>query len=180
MGSPANSSSLITSNHEIRLLPLSACSQLLLLRLRLSPRLMPMLSMATMAMDTIWDMPTMDTMDTHMPTMGTTMARDLLMLSQRPRLMLMLSMDTMDMLPTHTPMVMPTTDTTDTHLPTMDTTTARDLLMLKLSQRPRLMLMLSMDTMDMPTHTPMDITDMPTMDTTDTPGHTVMLTGVKM
>merc|ERR1719346_920595 len=101
-------------------------------------------------------MPTMDTMDTHMPTMDTTMARDLLMLSQR--LMLMLSMDTMDMLPTHTPMVMPTTDTTDTHMPTMDTTTARDLLMLKLSQRPRLMLMLSMDTMDMPTHTPMDIT----------------------
>merc|ERR1719438_685538 len=122
----------------------------------------------------------MDTMDTHMPTMDTTTARDLLMLSQRPRLMLMLSMDTMDMLPTHTPMVMPTTDTMDTHMPTMDTTTARDLLMLKLSQRPRLMLMLSMDIMDMPTHTPMDITDMPTMDTTDTPGHTVMLTGVKM
>merc|ERR1712111_85578 len=102
----------------------------------------------------------------------------LLLLNQKLRLMLMLSMDTMDMLPTHTPMVMPTTDTTDTHMPTMDTTTARDLLMLKLSQR--LMLMLSMDTMDMPTHTPMDITDMPTMDTTDTPGHTVMLTGVKM
>merc|ERR1719394_1163174 len=105
-------------------------------------------------------MPTMDTMDTHMPTMDTTTARD--MLSQRPRLMLMplSSMELMDMLPTHTPMVMPTTDTTDTHMPTMDTTTARDLLML----------MLSMDTMDMPTHTPMDITDMPTMDTTDTPG----------
>merc|ERR1719394_1943801 len=103
----------------------------------------------------------MDTMDTHMPTMDTTTARDLLMLSQRPRLMLMplSSMALMDMLPTHTPMVMPTTDTTDTHMPTMDTTTARDLLMLKLSQRPRLMLMLSMDTMDMPTHMPMDITD---------------------
>merc|ERR1712113_246966 len=117
-----------------------------------------------------------------MPTMDTTTARDLLMLSQRPRLMLMplSSMELMDMLPTHTPMVMPTTDTMDTHMPTMDTTTARDLLMLKLSQRPRLMLVLSMDTMDMPTHTPMDITDMPTMDTTDTPGHTVMLTGVKM
>merc|ERR1712025_177209 len=113
--------------------------------------------------------------------MGTT-ARDLLMLSQRPRLMLMplSSMELMDMLPTHTPMVMPTTDTTDTHMPTMDTTTARDLLMLKQSQRPRLMLMLSMDTMDMSTHMPMDTTDMPTMDTTDTPGHTVMLTGVKM
>merc|ERR1712012_1087450 len=104
MGSPANSSSLITSNHEIRckLLPLSACSQLLLLRL--SPRLMPMLSMATMAMDTIWDMPTMDSMDTHMPTVDTTMARDLLML--RLRLMLMLCMDITDTL---------TMVTTDTH-----------------------------------------------------------------
>merc|ERR1719443_2222530 len=103
-------------------------------------------------------------MDTHMPTMDTTTARDLLMLSQRPRLMLMplSSMELMDMLPTHTPMDMPTTDTTDTHMPTMDTTTARDLLML--SQRPRLMPMpmLSTDTTDMPTtHTPMD---MPTTD----------------
>merc|ERR1712012_960319 len=149
MGSPANSSSLITSNHEIRckLLPLSACSQLLLLRL--SPRLMPMLSMATMAMDTISDMPTVDT----------TMARDLLMLSQRLRLMLTLCMDTTDML-------------------TTDTTMARDLLML--SQRPRLMPMLSTDTTDMPTtHTPMDtITDTLTMVTMDT--HTDMPTGVKM
>merc|ERR1712012_1509253 len=105
-----------------------------------------------MAMDTIWDMPTMDSMDTHMPTVDTTMARDLLMLST----------DTTDMLTTHMPMDMPTTDTTDTHMPTMDTTMARDLLML--SQRPRLMPMLSTDTTDMPTtHTPMDtITDMPT------------------
>merc|ERR1719270_2513931 len=123
----------------------------------------------------------MDTMDTHMPTMDMlTMARDLLMPSQRP--MLMLSMDTMVMEPTA---VMPTmdTDTTDTHMPTMDLLTmARDLLML--SQR--LMLMLSMDTMvmditsvmptmdmdttdtHMPTiHMPM-VTDMPTADTTDT------------
>merc|ERR1712227_566044 len=173
MGSPANSSSLITSKWNPLLLLLSACSQLLLLNQKL--RLMPMLCMDTMDMlptHTHMVMPTMDTMDTHMPTMDTTMARDLLMLSQRPRLMLMplSSMELMDMLPTHTPMVMPTMDTTDTHMPTMDTTTARDLLML----------MLSMDTMDMPTHTPMDITDMPTMDTTDTPGHTVMLTGVKM
>merc|ERR1712012_763299 len=102
-------------------------------------------------MDTIWDMPTVDT----------SMARDLLMLSQRPRLMpmLMLCMDTTDMPTTHTPMDMLTTDTTDTHMPTMDTTMARDLLML--SQRPRLMPMLSTDTTDMPTtHTPMDtITD---------------------
>merc|ERR1719384_1056253 len=40
-------------------------------------------------------MPTTDTMDTHMPTTHMpTMARDLLMLSQRPRLMLMLTTDT--------------------------------------------------------------------------------------
>merc|ERR1711868_235228 len=81
----------------------------------------------------------------------------LLLLNQKLRLMPMLCMDTMDMLPTHTLMDMPTMDTMDTHMPTMDTTTARDLLMLKLSQRPRLMLMLSTDTMDMPTHTPMTL-----------------------
>merc|ERR1719392_399791 len=119
-------------------------------------------------------------MDTHMPTVDTTMARDLLMLSQRPRLMLMLTMDTTDMLPTHMPMDMPTTDTMDTHMPTMDTTMARDLLML--SQRPRLMLMLMLttDTTDMPTHMPMDTMDMPTTDTMDMPAHTDMLTGDKM
>merc|ERR1711915_896146 len=100
-----------------------------------------------------------------MLTMDITMARDLLMLSQRPRLMLMLTMDTMNMLPTHTPMDRLTMDTMDTHMLTTHTLTmARDLLML--SQRPRLMLMLTMDTTDMlPTHTPMDTTDMPTMDT---------------
>merc|ERR1712176_239410 len=99
-----------------------------------------MLCMDTMDMlptHTPMDMPTMDTMDTHMLTMDITMARDLLMLSQRPRLMLMLlsSTELMDMLPTH----MPT-----------DITMARDLLML--SQRPRLMLMLTLttDTTDMP------------------------------
>merc|ERR1711996_85339 len=109
-----------------------------------------------------------------------TMARDLLMLSQRPRLMLMLTMDTMDMLPTHMPMDMLTMDTMDTHmLTTHMLTMARDPLML--SQRPRLMLTLTTDTTDMlPTHTPMDTTDMPTMDTTDMPAHTVMLTGDKM
>merc|ERR1719474_253105 len=108
-----------------------------------------------MAMDITLVMPTMDTMDTHMPTMDMlTMARDLLMLSQRP--MLMLSMDTMVMEPTS---VMPTMDmdTMDTHMPTMDLLTmARDLLM------PRPMLMLTTDT-----HMPM-VTDMPTADTTDT------------
>merc|ERR1712058_129390 len=97
-------------------------------------------------------MPTMDTdtTDTHMPTMDwLTMARDLLMLSQR----LMLSMDTMVMDSAH----MPTMDTTDTHMPTMDMPTmARDLLML------RPMPMLTTDT-----HMPM-VMDMPTADTTDT------------
>merc|ERR1712018_937062 len=109
-----------------------------------------------------------DIMDVDTHTDMDTMERDLLMLSQRPRLMLMLTMDTMDMLPTHMPMDMPTTDTM-----------ARDLLML--SQRPRLMLMLTTDTTDMlPTHMPMDTTDMPTMDTMDMPAHTDMLTGDKM
>merc|ERR1712244_152030 len=87
---------------------------------------------------TVTDMPTMDTMDTHMPTTVTTMARDLLMLSQRL-------------------MVMPSMDTTDTHMPTtVMPTTERDLLMLKP------MLMLTTDT-----HT-LTVTDMPTADTTDT------------
>merc|ERR1712170_234771 len=102
--------------------------------------------MATMDMvlpTMVMDMPTMDTTDTHMPTM----ARDPLMLSQR--LMLMLTTD----MPIHMPMVL--------DMPTMDTTTAKDLLML--SQR----LMLTTDT----THMPMvldTITDMPTMDIMDT------------
>merc|ERR1711877_19060 len=106
-----------------------------------------------------------------MLTMDITMARDLLMLSQRPRLMLLSSTELTDMLPM---------DTMDTHMLTTDITMARDLLML--SQRPRLMLMLMLttDTTDMPTHMPMDTTDMPTTDTTDMPAHTVMLTGDKM
>merc|ERR1712244_77428 len=101
---------------------------------------------------TVTDIPTMDTMDTHMPTTVTTMARDLLKPSQR--LMLMPSMDTMDMDITS---VMPTMDTTDTHMPTtVMPTTERGLLMLKP------MLMLTTDT-----HT-LTVTDMPTADTTDT------------
>merc|ERR1712099_192877 len=108
-----------------------------------------------MVMEPTSVMPTMDTdtMDTHMPTMDwLTMARDLLMLSQR--LMLMLSMDTMVMDITS---VMPTMDTTDTHMPTtVMPTTERDLLMLKP------MLMLTTDT-----HT-LTVTDMLTADTTDT------------
>merc|ERR1712122_445417 len=118
------------------------------------------ISMVTMDMD-ILAMPTMDTMDTHMPTtMDTTMARGPPMLSQllllSPKLMLMLSTDTdTDLLTTD--MAMLTMDTTDSHMPTMDTTMARGLLM------PSPLLMLPMDTLDM------DITlAMPTMDTMDT------------
>merc|ERR1719499_2131859 len=95
-------------------------------------------------------MPTMDTMDTHMPTtMDTTMARGLLMPSPlpllSPRLMLMLSTDTTDtLLPMPTmDMDMPTMDTMDTHMPTMDTTMVRGPLTLSPP------LMLPMDTMDM-------------------------------
>merc|ERR1712174_144047 len=83
----------------------------------LTPSLRPMLvfSMDTMDTDTILAMPTMDTMDTHMPTTtDTSMARGLLM----PNLLLMLPMDTMV---THTTMDMPTMDTTDTLMLTMDT-----------------------------------------------------------
>merc|ERR1719228_907412 len=77
-------------------------------------------------MDITLVMPTMDTMDTHMPTtVMPTMERDLLMLSQV--LMLMPTTDTMVMEPT---LVMPTMDTMDTHMPTTVTTMARDPLML--------------------------------------------------
>merc|ERR1712002_662116 len=123
---------------------------------------MPATSMvATMDMAMLLAMPTMDTMDTHMPTtMDTTMARGLLMPSPlpllSPRLMLMLSTDTTDTL-----LPMPTMDT---HMPTMDTTMARGPLTLSPP------LMLPMDTMDMaitsamPTMDIMD-THMPTVDT---------------
>merc|ERR1711970_194829 len=85
--------------------------------LLLSPRLMLMLStdtdtdLPTMDMD----MPTMDTMDTHMPiTMAITMARGPLM----PSPLLMLPTDTMDM---DTTLDMLTMDIMDTHMPTVDT-----------------------------------------------------------
>merc|ERR1712002_409244 len=113
-------------------------------------------------------LPTMVTMDTHMPTItDITMARGLLMPS--PLLMLMLTTDTTD-IPLHmltTDTAMPTTDTMDTHMPAMATTMARGPLM------PSLLLMLDtcMDTMDtdidMPTTDTTDIL-MPTMDTTAT------------
>merc|ERR1712158_330090 len=110
-------------------------------------------------------LPTMVTMDTHMPTITdiTDMARGLLMPSPlpllSPPLMLMLTTDTTD-IPLHmltTDTAMPTTDTMDTHMPAMDTTMARGPLM------PSLLLMLDIctDTMD----TDID-TYMPTTDTT--------------
>merc|ERR1712168_784429 len=118
-------------------------------------------------------MPTMDTMDTHMPTtMDTTMAKGPLMLNQllpmarglpmlSPLLMLLMLIMDMDIT-----LVMPTMDTLDTHMPTtMDTTMARGPLMLSqlLLLSPRLMLILSTD-MD----TDLLTTDMAmlTMDTT--------------
>merc|ERR1719245_597569 len=89
-------------------------------------------------------------LDTHMPTME----RDLLMLSQRPMLMLT-CMEDMDMVLDI--MVWDTEPTDmDTHMPTME----RDPLML--SQR----LMLTMGTMDMPDLMPMD-TDTEVLDTED-------------
>merc|ERR1711970_1632525 len=119
------------------------------------------------------DMPTMDTMDTHMPpTMAITMARGPLMPSPllllSPRLMLMLSTDTDTDLPTMD-MDMLTMDTMDTHMPiTMAITMARGPLMLSP------LLMLPTDTMDM------DITlDMLTMDTMDTHMPTVDTSMVK-
>merc|ERR1711982_85328 len=93
----------------------------------------------TMDMDMPLAMPTMDTMDTHMPTtMDTTMARGPLTLSPplllSPRLMPMLSTDTdTDLLTTDMAMLtmdtmdmditldMPTMDTMDTHMPAVDT-----------------------------------------------------------
>merc|ERR1719317_1463781 len=91
-------------------LPLSPCACSPPLLARLKHLLMLAISMVTMDMGMPLAMPTMDTMDTHMPTMDmdTTMARGPLMpsppLPLSPRLMLMLSTDTMDTL-----LPMPTT-----------------------------------------------------------------------
>merc|ERR1712029_604273 len=129
--------------------------------LMLSQRLMLMLlsSMELMDMvDMVLDMPDTDMELTHMPLdtlmvvthmpMVPTTERDLLMPSQRLRLMLLFSTELMDMLdtdmelthmPLDTPMVV-------THMP-MVPTTERDLLMP--SQRLRLMLLSSTELMDM-------------------------------
>merc|ERR1711973_31683 len=106
-------------------------------------RLMPMLMLTT------------DTTD--MPAHMLTTERDLLMLSQRPRLMPLSSTEPMDMLVSHTldtlPMVLTHMPTELTHM-LMELTTERDPLMP--SQRP----MPTTDTTDMPDLTP---TDMPHM-----------------
>merc|ERR1711970_1518763 len=99
-------------------------------------------------------MPTMDTMDTHMPTtMDTTMARGLLTLKLMPLLVsIMVIMDMAIILD------MPTMDTMATHMPTtMVTTMARGPLM------PSLLPMLPMAIMAM--LTTLITSDMPIMDT---------------
>merc|ERR1712243_548179 len=96
MGSLAESSSLQTQNDEIHCCCLPcACSPLLPVKLK--QVLMLVFSMATMDTDTILAMPTMVTMDTHMPTItDITMARGLLMPSLKLLLMLASITVTMD------------------------------------------------------------------------------------
>merc|ERR1711912_20200 len=118
--------------------------------LRLNQRLMLMLTMDTHMATDHTDTDHMDTEPTDMDTHTDTTERDLLMLSQRPRLMLLSCTEPTDMVPTHMLESMVDTEATDTHTPT--DTTERDLLML--SQR----LMLT-TVMDMDTHTPMVPTD---------------------
>merc|ERR1711862_676173 len=104
----------------------------------------------------------MDTMDTDLMAMDTTMERGLLMLRLLLLLMPMPGTDTMAM-----PTGLMATDTMDAGLMAMDTTMERGLLMLSL----RLLLLLMLRLMLMPG---MDTTDTPTglmpMDTTDTTG----------
>merc|ERR1711976_668227 len=143
-------------------LRLTTCSSLLLwsaalllLPLRLRPSQRPRLMLTTMVpMDMVLThMLDTELMVTHTPML--TMERDLLMLSQRLRLMLT----------TDTHMVTDHTDTEPTDIDTHTDTTERDLLMLS----PRLRLMLTMDThmvtdhtdteLMVPTHTPTDTTE---------------------
>merc|ERR1712117_789765 len=91
-----------------------------------------------------------DTEPTDMDTWADTTERDPLMLSQRPRLMLLSCTEPTDMVPTHMLESMVDTEAMDTHTP-MDTT-ERDLLMP--SQRLMLTTVMVMDT-----HTPMVPTD---------------------
>merc|ERR1711884_228534 len=111
-------------------------------RERLRLRLMLMLTTDTTDMPDLMLMAT-DTEATDTDTHTLTTERDLLMLSQRPRLMPLSSTEPTDMLVSHTPDTLP-----------MELTTERDPLMP--SQRP----MPTTDTTDMPDHMP---TDMPHM-----------------
>merc|ERR1712178_603241 len=83
-----------------------------------------------------------DTEPTDMDTHTDTTERDPLMLSQRPRLMLLSCMELTDMVPTHMLESMVDAEAMDTHTPT--DTTERDLLML--SQRLMLTTVTVMDT----------------------------------
>merc|ERR1712198_233245 len=112
--------------------------------------------MATVLDMLVLAMPVLDILDTDMDILPTdtppldTMVRDLLMLSQRLRLMLDSTMEDMDMVLDLDMLVSVMLDTDMDILP-IDTppldTMARDLLML--SQRPRLMLDFTMEDMDM-------------------------------
>merc|ERR1711973_160640 len=128
---------------ELSMLPRERLMLMLMLMLTTDTTDMPDLML------TVLDTEATDT-DTHM----LTTERDLLMLSQRPRLMPPSSTEPMDMLVSHTldtlPMVLTHMPTELTHM-LMELTTERDLLMP--SQRP-------MPTTDMPDLTP---TDMPHM-----------------
>merc|ERR1712198_644186 len=104
----------------------------------------------------VLDMLVSDMLDTDMDILPMdtppldTMVKDLLMLSQRPRLMLDSAMEDMDMV-LDLDMLVSVMPDTDMDILPMDTppldTMARDLLML--SQRPRLMLDFTMEDMDM-------------------------------
>merc|ERR1712131_35087 len=103
--------------------------------------------LVSVMLDTDMDILPMDT-----PPLDT-MARDLLMLSQRPRLMLDSTMEDMDMVLAMLVLAMPVLAMLDTDMDILPTDTppldtmARDLLML--SQRPRLMPDFTMEDMDM-------------------------------
>merc|ERR1712012_1341897 len=141
----------------------TTCSKLLLwfvllLMPRLRPRPIQLFSMELTALLVMLPHTHTAMLDIHMPTPPSPdTERDLLMLSQRPRLMPLSSTEPMDMLVSHTldtlPMVLTHMPTELTHM-LMELTTERDPLMP--SQRP----MPTTDTTDMPDLTP---TDMPHM-----------------
>merc|ERR1719244_1262719 len=127
--------------------------------LMLSPRLRPMLDSTMEDMDMVLDMPVLDMLDMDMAILPTdtppldTMARGLLMLNPRLRLMLDSTMVDMGMVLDMLVLDIPDLDMLDTDMAIlpMDTppldTMARGLLMPSL--RPRLMLDSTMEDMDM-------------------------------